>query len=168
VISLRADHKPNSICIKSFDTLIPTHNELRSKECLDYWLGVFTHNQYVISQHPAVKLSRTEDGCIYIHDGHHRLSAALLSNFPISLLRFEIVDFTYAQIAEINFDVGWVTPYNPRTHVRVHNLHIVKPYILALREFDELMAIDAIRCNFDMYAKPRRFSNLADICERFC
>lgn len=80
--------------------------------------------------------NRFEDGRIAIRDGHHRLQVlAALGRTHLSVpdeIRLE--NLTYAQYREVDFSQGWVTPFDPRTEVRLAQLGGFKKLIQLLRQ----------------------------------
>lgn len=100
--------------------LIPTHNSLRSKSTLEYFRNQIKAGE---SLYPVklvkVRYYPSYDYKVYIHDGHHRLVAMYLEGVKeLTENDYEIRDVTYEHYKEINFDVGWVTPFDLRTEVR--------------------------------------------------
>jgi hypothetical protein len=72
-----------------------------------------------------IKLVRFEDGCVFVHDGHHRATAIWLGGrHVLDPCEFAIRDRKYIDYLEPNFLkpdeswLGWVTPFDPRTEVR--------------------------------------------------
>lgn len=64
---------------------------------------------------PKVALFELDDGRLYIHDGHHRSMAIYLSGRDCLLpTEYVLTKNTFAALQSVNFDVGYVTPYDPR------------------------------------------------------
>lgn len=105
-----------------------------------------------------LNLVRFEDGRYYIHDGHHGY-AGLLSAGVSQIEQghdFEVTHRTYQDYLEINHYVGWVTPFDPRTHVRLPDLRSFKDLISRLRVKVSQPQLDAfIRNHPEAYSVPR-------------
>lgn len=70
-----------------------------------------------------VSLSRFEDGQIYCHNGHHRVAAcAVAGREELREGEYALEDWTYAQYQEINWEVNWTTPFDPRLETRAADL----------------------------------------------
>lgn len=69
-------------------------------------------------------LNRFEDGRVYIHDGLHRAAAILAArdSAVIDEDEYEVDSYTYQEYDELNIDVGYLTPFDPRREVRVADL----------------------------------------------
>lgn len=107
---------------------------------------------------PLIRLVRFEDGLTYIHDGHHRTAAIWLSQHRDHLHEdeYQIQDVTYDYYMEIVFEVGWVTPYNPRTHVRFPNFCPFKREAMEIfSRYGEEAAIEFVVNNPHLYLMPR-------------
>ena len=94
--------------------MIPTHNNLR---CLD---TVFAMESCWEELKP-INVIVTEDGQEWIRDGHHRACALWLVHgyVPEKFVVYE--RHSYQSLNEINIPVGWVVPFDPRTHCRFDN-----------------------------------------------
>ena len=105
----------------NINNLIVTQNELRSMHNLQMMLNSFNESLYPLSTDKII-LIKTEDDKHYIHNGHHRLVALyLLGIEELSPEWYTIWNMTYAQLTSINFDKGYVTPYDPRRECRKSN-----------------------------------------------
>ncbi len=103
--------------------LVVTQNKLRHR----------TKAIQVTDLTKPIVLTRTEDGVLYIHDGHHRLFGLWKSGVrALDESYFKIKDYTYMQLMDINLEVGWVTPIDFRTHCRRPDLSEYKEYVLSL------------------------------------
>jgi hypothetical protein len=142
------------------DGLIPTQQGLRETistmvkfiKCCGIW-DQKTLNDYAHSFAPLINLSIIPDKKIYVHDGHHRINATVLGgrNFLYSQ-EYTIHEWTYEQYLEINLEVGWVTPYDPRTHCRKSDLRQYKKKILTLPPEE---ALSVILNSSNEYLEPR-------------
>jgi len=135
-----------------YEDLIPTHNKLRSVKNLQSMIYMMKNDLFRIERakllSDPIEILHTEDDKYYLNDGHHRICAAYLYGFSCSVLNFKISNYTYAQINEHNFSCGWVTPYNPITHVRNDNCKWFKEAVLSIKsgesEFAHEWAVNAI------------------------
>ena len=136
------------------DDLIVTQESIRDEGKLERMLSFLTVNggktwtmeimQWYCKEHPGEKdpslivITEFEDGTRFIHDGHHRVLAALIAgrNF-LSDLEYVIWKFKYSQYMEINFDKGFVTPFDPRTEVRLADFGNFKKNAMELYSKDE-------------------------------
>lgn len=99
----------------NYSDIIPTHNSLRNPDSFNYFCGNI--KAITESDRPPLLL-KMEDGKLYLNDGHHRLTAAYAVNVPFKHLTFNVMDMTYTKMMEVNWDIGWLTPYDPRFQVR--------------------------------------------------
>lgn len=126
-----------------------------TKDVLDSWSGT-NNNLISIVQFP--------DGRRAIHDGHHRCVSTLLGKrsylFPseYKLCYRTDEDYMYA-----NLDVGWVTPFNPRTEVRKGDVLAFKDYVYELLGKDVDAAVKYILRNKSLYACTRDIYMLPEL-----
>jgi len=112
-----------------------------------------------------IGITRFEDGKLYLHDGHRRTCAIVLGSR--NYLRddeYFIKDMTYSLYSEINFDVGFVTPFDPRVEVRVNNFSRYKNTVMDLWQqgrIDEALAY--IKEHKNWYARPREHTSVYEI-----
>jgi hypothetical protein len=115
------------------DTLGIMHDEIRHKHQVVKmsWLvrdGLFWTRD-VLRAHAdkhhtpvpqLIAIARFPDGRMMIRDGHHRCLATYIGGRAYLRHDEYIVEtYTYEMYAEINFEAGFVTPFDPRTEVRV-------------------------------------------------
>ena len=75
-----------------------------------------------------------EDGRYYIHNGHHRaVSIYLGGRTYIDDTEYYLKKWHYKDYNTINFDVGYVTPFDPRKEVRVADISRFKKRIMIIR-----------------------------------
>lgn len=112
-----------------------------------------------------INLVRFEDGRLYIHDGHHRVAAVYLGNRDILFdEEYEITSWTYAQYIEIKFEKRWITPFDPRSEVRVCDYEKYKNHIWWMHsEHGEEEATTAIEIRRSEYLKDRRSRTIQDM-----
>lgn len=115
---------------------------------------------------PLINISRFEDGVMYIHDGHHRTLATLLAGrLLLYPTEFKITHWMYEQYLEINFEVGWVTPFDPRTQCRKADLQKFKRYVIREAKESPEKAIKLIKKYKLIYAEPRKIFTVRDLNE---
>lgn len=139
--------------------LIPTHNELRSMEVAELWRKFFEDGK-VMRCNP-VSLSEIE-GEIYIHDGHHRLAGLWLAGGR-SLYdgEYRLRQFSVADYLNVNYDRGYVTPFNPQTEVRLSDFKQIKDRILE-NKWDE----QYIHGVAYLWKEHRLIDSLEQLCSR--
>ncbi len=92
---------------------------------------------------PLIQISQFEDEQFFIHDGHHRsVSTHLGARNYLRDDEYEIKAWTYAEYLEINGELNWVTPFDPRDEVRLPDFasfqkEALRRYLL-LKESDSL------------------------------
>lgn len=113
-----------------------------------------------------IAITRFEDGRLFIHDGHHRVAAIYLGGRKyLSPEEFKITDRKYSDYMEINLAVGWVTPLDPRTHVRIADYEDHKRRVRFYQAESEAKAkryIDEAKMLGD-YLKPRTVLTIQDL-----
>jgi hypothetical protein len=113
---------------------------------------------------PLIQVSVFEDGKKYLHDGHHRGVATVLGErLFFDDDEFEIRKWTYAEYLEINFAVGWVTPFDPRTHVRHADFGKWKKAIQEVALSDPARAVKMIEEQRSSYLLPRKYNGLTSL-----
>ena len=73
---------------------------------------------------------------------------------------YEVKTWTYAEYLEINFAVGWVTPFDPRTQVRHADFAHWKKVIQEVALSDTARAIKMIEEQKSSYLLPRLYSSV--------
>lgn len=88
--------------------------------------GIYTEDVMRANQsHPAplpIAINQFEDDLFFVRDGLHRLTSIFLGGrdelYPSE---YVVEQYTYKRYGSVNLDMGWVTPFNPKTHVRTPN-----------------------------------------------
>lgn len=109
-----------------------------------------------------ISIACMEDGTQYFHDGHHRLLAIWMAGRKVLYDdEVEYFDLTYAQYDEVNFETGWLTPFDLKTEIRTPNVHEFKQKAKAMpRENAE----EWVRSNKGLYCHPRNgMYNIEDL-----
>jgi hypothetical protein len=113
-----------------------------------------------------IAIAHFPDGRMMIRDGHHRCLATYLGGR--SCLRHDeyiVETYTYEMYAEINFEAGFVTPFDPRTEVRVPDFTAFRQEVFRLYAHNPEAAVAFIRQNKSRYARSHTRSNLAQLAE---
>lgn len=132
----------------ALSSLIPTHEAIRNFSQLEPMIEdvisglIFDRPtldsfaaEHNLKPSPLIQISEFEDGDRYIHDGHHRtLSIYMGGRDEIYASEYEINRWTYEQYLEVNFNLNWVTPFDPRTEVRCADLRQWKLAVQGLRK----------------------------------
>jgi hypothetical protein len=161
------------------DSLGIMHDEIRHKHQVVEmsWLvraGLFwtsdvlrTHaDQHHTPVPRLIAIARFPDGRLMIRDGHHRCLATYIGDR--AYLRHDeyvVETYTYEMYEEINFEAGFVTPFDPRTEVRVPDFTAFRQEVFRLYAHNPDEAIAFIRQNKARYARPHTRSNLAQLAE---
>src|SRR3990167_12074 len=103
--------------------LIPTQSAVRKPEHL-YWLArALKAGAPLCAPNNPIRCSQFEDGALYVHNGHHRVTACLLSGRDtLQSNEYVIKQWAYAQYQEINWEACYLTPFHPPTETRVADL----------------------------------------------
>jgi hypothetical protein len=108
----------------------------------------------------AVQLVRFEDGELFLRDGHHRCVATLAAGRRAHLLPSEYVleEWRYEQWSRPNLSLRppFITPYDPRTEIRVSDLGAHRQAVQAVLEAEGSAAAKAyIERHRAAYLMPR-------------
>ncbi len=136
--------------------------------------GVFwTHD--VLQAHAAlhnapaprpIAIACFPDGRQMIRDGHHRCVATYLGGRDyLRHDEYNLERYTYAMYSEINFEAGFVTPFDPRTEVRVPDFTAFREEVFRLYNRSRDEAITFIRQNKTRYARPHTRNSLTQLAE---
>lgn len=155
--------------------LIPTQNSLRHEHQVDQMIefvsggGFFTaetlckHLQSCGKDRPPqlIAVNRFEDGELFLRDGHHRCGSIWLGGrFALREDEYVIEEYTYDQYMEINHDLGWLTPFDPRVEVRRGNFCPFRTEALRISKEQGREAAEVyIRSNRDLYLVDRAVSH---------
>jgi hypothetical protein len=161
------------------DTLGIMHDEIRHKHQVVEmsWLvrdGLFWTTEVLrahADKHHApvprlIAIARFPDGRMMSRDGHHRCLATYIGGR--GYLRhgeYTLEEYTYEMYSEINFEAGFVTPFDPRTEVRVPDFIEFRQEVFRLYARNPEEAVAFIRQNKSRYARPHRCNNLAQLAE---
>jgi len=155
--------------------LLVTQNVLRNFKQIDGMVEHVNHdglwttkalnsfNQDFIEH--LIAISEFPDGNRYIRDGHHRCVATFMSGRDYLLdSEYIITPMTYEQYMSINFDVGWVTPFDPRHEARLSDFMDFKRLVIYMRsDHTDDKVVEHIRQNKYKYMCPRTMSTVSDL-----
>ena len=161
------------------DTLGTMHDEMRHPHQVVEmsWLvrdGLFWTQDvlraYADTHHTPVRhliaIAHFPDDRLMIRDGHHRCLATYIGGR--GYLRhdeYRLEEYTYEMYTEINFEAGFVTPFDPRTEVRVSDFTEFRQEVFHLYARNPAEARRFIRQNKARYARPRRCHTLVQLAE---
>jgi hypothetical protein len=162
------------------DYLIVTQSELRhydvihgmvdyverggiwDKKCLEDYAT--THGK---KPSPLIQISLFPDGARYVHDGHHRCVTTWLGGrHELYESEYEIRNWTYEEYLEINPEDQWVTPFDPRTQVRLPDTCEYKREARRIYLAEGLAAATKfIIANKRLYVAERDFWTIPELAE---
>ena len=117
---------------------------------------------------PPMEIIRFPDAHLMVHDGHHRaVSVCLGGRDYIREDEYVFKDWSYEDYLEINFPNRWVTPFDPRTHIRIANIAEFKKTALDLAATDFDAACLFIEENRNEYIKPRKVHGVKDLVQYY-
>lgn len=158
-------------------SLIPTHNRLRDPKSTKFFQNFLEQGQIFRCHKKPIALIRFEDGHLYIRDGHRRLSSAVLVKADLLDVEYKIEDSTYERYMESHYNIGWFTPFDPRSHCRLPDFFDFKDeaeflHRRAMNEVDFLLPpsfteLDKfIKDNFHRYCEPREVHTLGELVRK--
>lgn len=119
-----------------------------------------THNRRAAS----IYISRFPEDVKMIHDGHHRIVATYLGGrSELQESEYDIGDWTYESYKEVNFNNGFVTPFDPVTEVRLDNFFSFKVEALRIAQSSREEAKTYISTHKHLYARPRRLKTVHEL-----
>lgn len=128
--------------MRLIDNLIITQDGIRESEPLNEMIrfvkrgGFFTQGAIKVfggrDQKPII-ISQLPDGQDYIHNGHHRVLAVYLGGrVYIRDDEYALEPRTYEEYLTPNLGRGFVTPFDPRRHMRIPDFSAFKQEIMRL------------------------------------
>jgi hypothetical protein len=113
---------------------------------------------------PLIQINFFVDGQIVIMDGHHRCVGIWEAGRRfLDDCEYQKHNLTYDDFLDVAFDKGWVTPYDPRTHVRLAELGLFKVTVQTLAKNDEEEARRFIEENQGRYSTLRTISTIREL-----
>jgi len=157
------------------DNLIVTHNALRNPSAINNILK--NENVIELIKRKPIPIMKIQQIRFYkpydmyfIRDGHHCLISyyhfKLISNLPLQIEDdgYTIEERTFSELWTPNPDVGWVTPFNPITHVRKPNFISYKKRIMELRQSEPTVDLyPLILSSTEEYSEIREVFTLKDL-----
>ncbi len=161
----------------NIDILIPTQSGVRHCTQILHMVsfvssgGVFNKeslNLYAeknkLKPSPLIQITKFEDNQMFIHDGMHRLCAiAIAGRKDLLQEEFQIKEFKYEDYILPNIEKGWITPFDPRTEVRIPDLTSWKTAINKIKDNTELLKF--IAENRHLYVEKRNVHSIKDIVD---
>ena len=162
----------------SIDRLLVTQQKIRNLDqvvkMIEYVRegGLFTLD--ALEQHqsrggvsPLIEVTEfTDDGAMYLHDGHHRaVSIALGGRDYLVDGEYRIRTYKYADYAKANLSANWFTPFDPRTELRLSDMSDYKKLIQEMTDknaTEEEMLL-FIENSKRLYSEPR--SNIVTLLD---
>ena len=127
---------PLRINMIKISQLIPTHNSLRNLKSFYHFVAAFYQHDgdtygWSIRRGSKISIIQTEDDKLYLWDGHHCAAAAHWAGHAyIPRSEYNITKMTYEKVMTINFDKGYVTPFDMRTECRLADFSFFKNFVL--------------------------------------
>jgi hypothetical protein len=163
----------------SLDTLGTMHDEIRYKRQVVemswrvregvFWTSAVLQAYAALHNAPVprpIAIACFPDSRRMIRDGHHRCVATYLGGREyLRHDEYKLEYYTYEMYSEINFEAGFVTPFDPRTEVRVPDFTAFREEVFRLYTRSRDEAIAFIRQNKARYARPHTHNTLAQLAE---
>ncbi len=115
---------------------------------------------------PTIQIARFPDGQEMIHDGHHRCVGTWIGGrtflYPSE---FRILNWKYEDYLEINPANKWVTPFDPRTHIRKAEFFSYKNHVLEMFKIDPDRAKNFVLNSSGAYMVDRHIHYLPELVE---
>ena len=136
--------------------LIPTHNRLRDPESVNWWRERFRRGHYARTKSPIMLVYFGGDDYL-LHDGHHYAYGLYLEDGPEGEIHdFEVLDLSWVDYTSVNFAQRFVTPFDPRTEVRLPDFFDFKTRALDIyADRGKMKAERFIRENGRLFKEPR-------------
>lgn len=152
--------------------IIPTHNRFRNPQKAKELIIVRDYCDYILNnQRGPIVLIETEDKQLWCHDGHHRLAAIDYHYGEIDEEYVQILDYSYAQLNQVNYKCKYVTPYDPRIECRHENFwefkkEILELFVKAEDRVEHHMSTIIAMIILDSYKfkEPRSVHTLRELC----
>lgn len=114
---------------------------------------------------PLIQISIFEDGQHFLHDGHHRAVSTVGGGRDYFREdEYEIKRWSYRDYLEVVFEESWVTPFDPRTEIRLADfLHFKETAMWIRRMGHGELALDYIRQHKMLYCKPREIHSVSQL-----
>jgi hypothetical protein len=112
-----------------------------------------------------IAITRTEDEELWLWNGLHRVYACHLAGInTLPLGKYTITRMTYKQLASINFQVGYVTPFSPKLWCRKADFFAYKARVMDIyMNLGYRSAIKYILAHEEDYLEPRSVSYVDEV-----
>jgi hypothetical protein len=109
-----------------------TQNRIRSSQSFQELQSKMKDDSDFLRKNPVVLL-QTEDGKYWVWNGHTRLAAYWALGFrKLIPEQYYVMKLTYAEVASVNFNVGYVTPFDPKDQCRAADFFEYKKVVRGL------------------------------------
>ena len=118
---------------------------------------------------PLIELSKFPDGRFMVHDGHHRVVATYLGGRGyLRIDEYRIKEWKYEDYMSINFDLNYITPFDPRKESRLADISAFKRQVaeIIVQQGSEA-AVAFIHANKRRYCQPRLVSGVSCLANRY-
>lgn len=112
---------------------------------------------------PLIAITRFEDGTLLIQNGHHRCRATREVREFLYEDEYLISDRIVRGYEEINFSRGFVTPFDPKTEIRLADFSAFKAKVLELSKTDPDAAAEYVMQNPHLYKRPRTILRVMEL-----
>lgn len=127
-------------------------------------LKTYAENNSLSRVCPVIEIAKFPDGKLMVHDGNHRTVSVYLGGREyLREDEYIVKNWSYEDYLEISFENNWVTPFDPRTEIRVADIGIFKKKALEISKEDKEKAIAFILDNKLLYSKPRSVYGIKDL-----
>lgn len=111
-----------------------------------------------------ISVAEFPDGQRYIADGHHRILAIKLAGRNcLDQSEYTVTKWNYEDYLDINFEQNWVTPFDPRTHLRIPDFFEFKQEVKSNLAKSEGHATDYIVSNAEKYLKVKQYDDIISL-----
>jgi hypothetical protein len=132
------------------------------RELINYVEGGGIFSQRFCEEHTVqardsqlISIDQFPDDQFFLRNGHHRvLAMRYAGRWFLNEYEYVITKRpSYEMFSEVNLAVGWVTPFDPRTHLRLPDFMEFKKKVLAM---PEKKALKYIKEHPEEYKMPRK------------
>jgi hypothetical protein len=116
-----------------------------------------------------IYITRFPDGMKMIHDGHHRAVSTFLGERKfLGEGEYVVRDWTYESYSQIAFERNYVTPFDPRTEVRLNDFGGFKVEVMKRYQNTGPEATTRFINNHrHLFCEPRRIKTVVELAEAY-
>jgi hypothetical protein len=115
-----------------------------------------------------IEIAEFEDGKYYVHNGHHRSVAIWLGGRNhLQDGEYYIKRWKYDDYNTINMERQYVTPFDPRTQVRLPDFSAFKRRVLKLKELGEELTIRYIYEHNKEYRRDKTIFSVPELSKTY-